>query len=200
MWYAAQCLARGKRSSTITLGSFMFLCACLHTCVHAFVTGYACVCMSLSLCIWINMWVCGFVRAAVNCVGLLFRSVFFFFCIVPVCGCCIHSALAGQCQQVPMLGGCGEGCSTQPQAMASFGLAKKAVVPVPHHFLPLLLFHWLPQSRLFLIISLVPSLSQGQIEPLSHPSLPAPSSPTLPSEHPAWKASVAPPGSCLARP
>lgn len=76
--------------------------------------------------------------------------------------------------------------------MASFGLAKKAVVLVSHHFLPLLLFHWLPQSRLFLIIFLVPSLSQGQIEPLPHPSLPAPSSPILPSEHPAWKASVPP--------
>lgn len=78
MWYPAQCLARGKRSSTVTLGSFMFLCACLHTCVHASVTVYACVCMSLFLCVWINMWVCGFVREAVNCVGLLFRNVFFF--------------------------------------------------------------------------------------------------------------------------
>lgn len=111
MWYPAQCLARGKQSSTVTLGYFMFLCACLHTCVHASDTVYACVCMSLSLCVWIKMWVCGFVQAAVSSVGLLFRSVF---CIVPVCGCCIHSALAGQCQQVPMSGGCGEGCSTQP--------------------------------------------------------------------------------------
>lgn len=41
----------------------------------------------------------------VFCLG----AFFFFFCIVPVCRCCIHSALAGQCQQVPVLDGCGEG-------------------------------------------------------------------------------------------
>lgn len=115
MWCPAQCLAHGKLSSTVMLGYFMFLpvcillvflCLCMFTYMCACVSIHRCVCLCLHVFVWINMWVCGFVQATVNCVGLLFRSVF---CIVPVCGCCIHSALAGQCQQVPVLGGCGEG-------------------------------------------------------------------------------------------
>lgn len=80
---------------------FLGLCMSAHTCACGSVpfTLYARARMSLSLCAPMDVWICGTVT-----VVLLLRTVS---ALVPVRGGCSRSALAGQRQQVPRLGGCG---------------------------------------------------------------------------------------------
>lgn len=166
---------------------FLSVHVCTHMCICIIPTTlYACVCMSLSLWVWMNMWIC-----ASDCVWvLLFRNI----CIVPLCGCCIHSALAGQCQQVPTLGGCGEGLQ-HPALGNGFlwsgqeGCSFSRFMPSPPsaHSLAAL-----PTQVVSDHLPLILLLPGPNLPPPPHPSLPTPPSPTLPSEHPAWKASVPP--------
>lgn len=153
--------------------SLHFVSACVHlTCVPLSVHVYIHTCMNKYSPLYMPVFAClcvsGEICGTLNCVGLLFRNVFALSQDVGVVSIAPWLGSVSKCQCWVVVG---RGCSTQPKAMASLGLARKAVVLVFHHFFPLLHLHWLPQSRLFLITSLVPSPSQGQVKPpLPHPS------------------------------
>lgn len=122
MWCPAQCLARGKLPSTIMLGYFMFLpvcillvflCLCMFTYMCACISIHHCVCLCLHVfvSVWINMWVGRFVQATVNCVSLLFRSVFALSQYVGVVSIAPWLGSVSKCQCWVVVG---RGCSTQP--------------------------------------------------------------------------------------
>lgn len=113
---------------------------------------------------------------------VLFRD---FFAFVPVRGCCIHSALAGQCQQAPTPAGYGEGLQ-HPALGNGFlwsgqeGCSFSGFIPSP----PSIPSPSAPPTQV--------DSGHLRVPPFPRPSLPPLPSPTLPSEHPAWKASVPP--------
>lgn len=160
---------------------------CTTVCMRRCLSLCARACISLSLCVPMNMQIC---------VSAFDRG---FFCLGAVCictrtmGAVARGTLAGQCRRVPVLGWfAGEGL--QGPALGNDFLARKAVVfPVLFHLLPLFLFRRLPQSRLSgHLPTPIPSRAKSASSPasLACPLLPHPA-----RGHPAWKASVPPPGS-----
>lgn len=156
------------------------------------ITLYARACTSLSLCVPMTMWICvsdfdhGFF-----CLGTSLH-------LSQYRGCCSHRALAGQCQQVPTLGGYGGGVaapSRRERLPGQEGCSFSSFTPSPSS-VP---FPSAPPIQAVSGHLTTPSpppprpiLSEPSLPPPPLPSLPTPPCSLLPAEHPAWKASVPP--------